>query len=196
MSDVTGVRGRVLPFEFQTQATPNWCGPGATRIALTALRAAVPLVEQVADQRELAVRLGAADAHGADLGIGTDEIDLIVAVLNVYLGREHYRAHRVVAPVEPALVDRLRRALVTGIDAGYPLIANVVSGWRPPGYPVDRDVRHYVTAVGYGGGGDSVVIADPAFGLDHDGWRLATPTYEVETGALAVWMASKGYACA
>jgi hypothetical protein len=185
---------RVLPYQFQTQATPNWCGPSATRIALTALAAAALLPGQVPDQRELAIRLGAAAPDGTDTGEGTDEIDLIVGALNAFLRAPRYRVQRVAAPVDGAAGHRIRADLVRNIDAGYPLIANVVSGWRPSGYPRDRTVRHYVAVVGYTGGGRAAVIADPAFGLDGDGWGLPAATYEVTTDGLAAWTASKGYA--
>lgn len=196
MSETIGLpdrSSRTLPYQFQTQASSSWCGPSATRIALTALRAA-GLVRAVPEQQELAVALGAADSCGVDLGIGTDEIDLIADVLNGYLGAARYRVERVVAPVSPAVSELLRRDLVHDIDSGYPLIANVVSGWRPWGYPSGRTVRHYVTVVGYVRGGEAAVVADPAFGLAAEGWRLPSATYGVAIDDLTAWITSKGYA--
>jgi hypothetical protein len=80
------------------------------------------------------------------------------------------------------------------IDAGYPIVANVVSGWRPPGYP-GGTIYHYVAVIGYDQSGDRVLIADPAGdGAAGTSWSNVPRTYWISTYDLGTWIGGKGYA--
>src|SRR4051812_338597 len=169
---------RYLPrWEWQQQETGFWCAPASTRIALSA-RGIVP------SQGELARALGTTSS-------GTDNIGLVVNVLNRYGAGPYVRRDMPGPQVTPAQQQLLRNDLVTTINRGYALVANVVSGWRPPGYPPGR-IQHYIAVVGYTDHGAFAVIADPAAG--RGGFRNLPTQYAVPTAQLAAWIASKGYA--
>ncbi|MFE7618971.1 C39 family peptidase [Streptomyces sp. NPDC057496] len=176
--DVPGTRLRVdgvrtasahtLQVDYQVQQTGYWCGPAATRIALSA-RIAPP------SQGDLAWQLGTTEA-------GTDHIGQVTGVLNANLGTGWYETKEM--PNDPptqAQRDLLWRDIVLDIDNNYPLVANIVAppGNQPPGYPSDQTIYHYFTVIGYDDANRTVLIADPAsFGGNQIYWlsfdQLAT----------------------
>ncbi|NEC46643.1 C39 family peptidase [Streptomyces sp. SID8016] len=160
--------GRWLEIDYQVQQTGYWCGPAATRIALSA-RTAAPT------QGELAAQLGTTEA-------GTDHIGQITRVLNARLGGGWYETKEM--PNDPptqAQRDLLWHDIVFDVDRGYPLVANIVAppGNQPPGYPPGQTIYHYFTVFGYDAVDRTVLIADPAsFGGNQIYWlsfdQLAT----------------------
>lgn len=175
--DATRARAsRTLEVDYQVQETGYWCGPAATRIALSA-RTAPP------SQAELAAQLG---THKG----GTDHISQITGVLNAHLGTRWYATKEM--PDDPPTreqKDLLWSDIVFGIDSGYPLVTNIVAppGNQPPGYPKDRTVYHYFTVIGYDDASETVLIADPASFGGHQ-------VYWLSFDQLATLIPPKGYA--
>jgi hypothetical protein len=158
---------KVLDIDYQVQSTGYWCGPAATRIALSA-RIAPP------SQSALASELGTTTD-------GTDWIGQITAVLNNRLGTNRYRTTEM--PNDPPTQsqrDKLWADIVFSIDNNYPVVANIVAPPtnHPPGYP-DRTIYHYFAVIGYNPATAQVYIADSAnFGGNQLYWlsfdQLAT----------------------
>ncbi|MCX4967872.1 C39 family peptidase [Streptomyces sp. NPDC079020] len=164
-----------LQIDYQVQETGYWCGPAATRIALSA-RTAPPA------QGELARQLGTTEA-------GTDHIGQVTGVLNANLGGGWYETKEM--PNDPptqAQRDLLWSDIVFDIDRNYPLVANIVAppGNQPPGYPSDQTIYHYFTVFGYDEVDRTVLIADPAsFGGNQIYW--------ISFDQLATLIPPKGY---
>ncbi|WP_329171407.1 C39 family peptidase [Streptomyces sp. NBC_01477] len=140
-----------LQVDYQVQETGYWCGPAATRIALSA-RIAPPSQSVLADE------LGTTED-------GTDWIGQVTEVLNSDLGGGWYESKEM--PDDPptqAQRNLLWSDVVFDIDRNYPLVANIVAppGNQPPGYPSDRTIYHYFTVIGYDDANSTVLIADPA----------------------------------
>ncbi|MGW5734995.1 MULTISPECIES: C39 family peptidase [Streptomyces] len=176
---VDGARTRsahTLQVDYQVQETGYWCGPAATRIALSA-RIAPP------GQGALAAQLGTTEA-------GTDHISQVTGVLNANLGTGWYETKEM--PNDPptqAQKDLLWNDVVLDIDNNYPLVTNIVAppGNQPPGYPSDQTIYHYFTVIGYDDANRTVLIADPAsFGGNQIYW--------LSFDQLATLIPPKGYA--
>lgn len=170
----------VLNLSWQGQQRYYWCGPASTRMALSTRMANPP------SQDALAAALGTTVN-------GTDHVGLVRTALNRYLGTTWYETKLMNDPPSKAQRDLLKRDILLNLGKGYPLVANVVSGWRPPGYP-GGTIYHYVTVVGYDQGGDRVLIADPA-GTCAGGstWCSVPRTYWISTADLGTWIGGKGY---
>jgi hypothetical protein len=124
---------------------------------------------------------------------GTDDISLVRNALNHYLGTTWYEAKYLPDPPSQAERDLLKQDIVYDLSRGWPLVANVVSGWRPPGYP-GGTIYHYVAIVGYDQGGDLVLIADPAGdGAGGSSWTNVPRTYWISVYDLGTWIGGKGY---
>lgn len=149
-----------LEVDYQVQETGYWCGPAATRIALSA-RIGPP------SQANLAGQLGTHEG-------GTDHISQVTNVLNANLGTGWYETKEM--PNDPptqAQKDLLWRDIVLDIDNNYPLVTNIVAppGNQPPGYPPNQTIYHYFTVIGYDDANRTVLIADPAsFGGNQIYW--------------------------
>ncbi|MER6987582.1 C39 family peptidase [Saccharopolyspora hirsuta] len=166
-----------LDLDYQAQQTSYWCGPTATRIALSAKTDALP------DQAALAVALGTTEN-------GTDTIHQVVDGLNKQLGgAAHYEARDWSdKQLTPELTDQLWSDIVRNINEGKAMVANIVAapGNQPPGYPSDQTIYHYVTIAGYDEANRTVHIADPArFSGIEDYW--------LDLDQLASLIKPKGY---
>jgi hypothetical protein len=142
---------KTLEVDYQVQETGYWCGPAATRIALSA-RMAPP------SQADLAAQLGTTEN-------GTDDIRQVTDVLNANLGGSDYESKYMPDdPPSQEQKDVLWQDIVGDIDGGLPLVTNIVAppGNQPPGYPPDQTIYHYFTVIGYDDANKSVLIADPA----------------------------------
>ncbi|MFC9942066.1 C39 family peptidase [Streptomyces pratensis] len=164
-----------LQIDYQVQETGYWCGPAATRIALSA-RIAPP------SQGDLAWQLGTTQA-------GTDHIGQVTGVLNSNLGGGWYETKEM--PNDPPTQgqrDLLWHDIVFDIDRNYPLVANIVAppGNQPPGYPSDQTIYHYFTVFGYDEVDRTVLIADPA---SFSGNQI----YWISFDQLATLIPPKGY---
>ncbi len=171
---------KTLPFTWQGQQTYYYCGPASTRMALSA-RISPP------SQDSIAGRLGTTTN-------GTDDISNVVGAMNSILGTTWYERKPVSDPPTQAQRDLLKQDIVYDIDRGYAIVANVVSGWRPPGYP-SGTIYHYVAVVGYTADGANAVIADPAgAGAGGSGWVNVPKSYTISTQDLGTWIGLKAYA--
>jgi hypothetical protein len=164
-SDV-GVQGEhVLSVDYQVQQTGYWCGPAATRIALSARGI-------YRTQSQLAAELGTTTN-------GTDWIGQVTRVLSGYVGWYETKEMPNDPPTQ-AQRDLLWRDVVLNINNNYPIVANIVApaNNHPPGYP-NYTIYHYFTVIGYNDANMTVKIADPAsFGGNQLYWltfnQLAT----------------------
>lgn len=166
----------VLNVQYQVQETGYWCGPAATRIALSARTGNVP------SQADLAAQLGTTTN-------GTDWVGQVTGVLNQDLGTSYYETKEM--PNDPptqAQRDLLWNDIVLDIDNGYAIVANIVApaNNHPPGYP-DYTIYHYFTVIGYDSSDRTVKIADPA---NFGGNQL----YWLSFDQLATLIPPKGYA--
>jgi peptidase C39-like protein len=164
---------RTLSIDFQYQQTGYWCGPAATRIALSA-RISPP------SQQELANQLGTTTN-------GTDWIGQVTGVLNNRLNTGYYETKEM--PNDPptqAQRDLLWYDIQYDIDRGYAIVANIVApaGNHPPGYP-NYTIWHYFTVIGYDTSDSTVLIADPA--------GFGPATYWLTFNQLATLIPPKGY---
>jgi hypothetical protein len=142
---------KVLDHDYQVQETGYWCGPAATRIALS-VRMSPPNQQTLANQLGTTVN-------------GTDWIGQITQVLNNRLGGQYYETTEM--PNDPptaAQRDELWRDVRFSIDADFPIVANIVAppGNQPPGYPANQTIYHYFAVVGYNTDKREVFIADSA----------------------------------
>ncbi|MFI5289674.1 MAG: C39 family peptidase [Polyangia bacterium] len=179
---------KVLPFVWQGENDYYMCGPSAARMALSSRISNLP------SQSALANYMGTTTN-------GTDDIGLVRGALNHYFGITSYQENDIPGD-SPTTAEQaaLKKALVASIDAGYAMVANVVSGWRPPSYPPGT-IYHYVAVIGYDASGDQALIADPAAtgcgngmcGNPASDWYGVPKSYWIATSDLGVWIAEKGY---
>ncbi|WBQ07719.1 C39 family peptidase [Kribbella sp. CA-293567] len=170
----TKTQGQVtLAIDFQYQETGYWCGPAATRIALSA-RIAAP------SQAHLAADLGTTTN-------GTDWIGQVTRELNAHIGGSYYETKEM--PNDPPTQSQrnlLWSDIVYDIDRNYPIVANIVApaGNHPPGYP-NYTIWHYFTVIGYNSNDMTVLIADPA--------GFGPAQYWLTFNQLATLIPPKGY---
>ena len=165
---------KTLNIDFQYQQTGYWCGPAATRIALSA-RIFPPSQQQLANELPTTTN-------------GTDWIGQVTRVLNNHLGTGWYETKEM--PNDPptqAQRDLLWRDVVLDINNNYPIVANIVApaSNHPPGYP-NYTIYHYFTVIGYDDSDQTVLIADPA-------GFAPTATYWLTFNQLATLIPPKGY---
>ncbi|GAB3835458.1 C39 family peptidase [Kribbella italica] len=165
---------KTLQVDFQYQETGYWCGPAATRIALSA-RIAAPSQQQLANELPTTTN-------------GTDWIGQVTRVLNNHLGTGWYETKEM--PNDPPTQgqrDLLWNDIVLDIDNNYPIVANIVApaSNHPPGYP-NYTIYHYFTVIGYDSADMTVLIADPA-------GFAPTATYWLTFNQLATLIPPKGY---
>jgi hypothetical protein len=167
-------KDKALGYDFELQPNFYYCGPAATRIALTALG-------QQHSFDQLAGELGTT----VD---GTNSAFDVARVLNANLGGNVYHAVEIPGQsATPAQVSELQHEAVAAITSNHPIVGNVagtatdLSGGQHS-YP-----GHYLAIVGYGENGTTVKIADPA-DTNGDG------SYWMSTVDAANWMATHGYA--
>lgn len=179
---------KVLDFVWQGESDYYMCGPSAARMALSSRLKTLPTQTQLADYMGTTTN-------------GTDYVGLVKGALNHYLSITTYDETDLPDdPPSAAQQDALQKHLVASIDAGYALVANVVSGWRPPFYP-QGTIYHYVAVVGYDQSGGKVLIADPAAtgcgngmcGNPSSEWYQTPKSYWIDTSDLGVWITPKGY---
>jgi hypothetical protein len=174
---------KVLPYTWVGQVNGYYCGPASTRMALDIQLASPP------SQQELAAFLPTKPSGG------TAHIGLPVKALNKWLSPPTpYRTRPMDLTPTQAQRDLLKRDILERINDGYAIVANVLCGWRPEGYPSGL-IGHYVTIVGYDKSGDSVLIADPAgAGAAGPAWKNVHKTYWITLEQLGTWIGGKGYA--
>ncbi|MDI2031436.1 C39 family peptidase [Saccharopolyspora sp. TS4A08] len=152
-----------LPVNYEAQVTGYWCGPAATRIAMSSKTGELP------SQTELAGLLGTTEN-------GTDHVGQVADGLNKLLGptgTQYVAKDLSSRQVSPEMKKELWDDTVRNIDGGKAMVANIVAppGNQPPGYPSSQTIYHYVSIVGYDAEKNNVQIADPAnFGGNKEYW--------------------------
>ncbi|MEO3745376.1 C39 family peptidase [Plantactinospora sp. B5E13] len=163
-----------LTVDYQAQPNFYYCGPAATRIALSAHGPAP-------SQDEIANRLGTTVN-------GTDSAEDTTRVLNSVGGTDFYRTRPIPQQVAtPAEMDRLQADVTRAVATDHPVVVNVIgTATDTAGVPHSYDGGHYLTVVGYRDDGRTVKIADPA---NVNG----ASSYWMSTINLANWAATRGY---
>nr|BFE59984.1 hypothetical protein GCM10020063_045100 [Dactylosporangium thailandense] len=165
-----------LAYDFQLQPNFYYCGPAATRIALTAAGHAIT-------QDRAASMLGTT-TNGTNSALDTTR------VLNSVIGdgRTVYRTREIPAyPATSAQAKQLQADVVSTISSGRAVVANIAGHLTDnAGVYHSYEGGHYLTVVGYQDGGSTVKIADPA-NPRGDG------TYWVSVPKLADWISQRGY---
>jgi hypothetical protein len=165
---------RVASYVGALQPNGWYCGPAATRIALSSQG-----------------RLPSFDDLAKDLGTtmaGTDSIYDVTRVLNYNYGYERYRS----VPIgnRKATGDQvkaLRSDIVKSINLGDPVVANVAGTvYDTIGEVHSYPGGHYLDITGYTEGGELISITDPAD-------AIGSNEYQVPIGVLADWIATRGY---
>ncbi|MGK5737997.1 C39 family peptidase [Micromonospora sp. URMC 103] len=163
---------RQVGVEYQAQPNFFYCGPAATRIALSAQGKAL-------SQDEVAALLGTTEA-------GTPSALDTTRVLNELTGGKYKTTEIRDSVAKPEQVEQLRANVTAALDAGRPVVANVKgTAVDANGNPHSYEGGHYLTLVGYRDGGDSIQIADPADPTDGEYW--------MPLGKVANWIAERGY---
>ncbi len=156
---------------------PNgwYCGPAATRIALSA-SGHTPSFD------DLAKDLGTTMA-------GTNSIYDIERVLNYNHGHERYHSVELSRRTPTAnQIKRLRTHVVASVNMGDPVVANIAGTVSDTiGEVHSYPGGHYVTITGYTEGGNLITVTDPAD-------RLGSNEYQVPVERMAEWIANRGYA--
>jgi hypothetical protein len=157
-------------YTLQAQANDWYCGPAATRTALTSWG-------KTYSQSTLAADLGTTTD-------GTNSAADVTRVLNKLTGTGYYATKWIsgynATSAQKAL---LKSDVVFDISRGHAIVANVL-GNANGAAPYDYSDGHYLTIVGYRDSGAVSVIADPAYG-GH--------VYSMNTSDVANWIAERGY---
>ncbi|MEV7329460.1 C39 family peptidase [Micromonospora sp. NPDC093244] len=163
---------RILGIDYQAQPNFYYCGPAATRIALSAQGKAV-------SQDDVARLLGTTEA-------GTASALDTTRVLNELTGGGYRTTEIRDAVARPDQVEQLRRDVLAAVDAGRPVVANIKGTTvDTDGNPHSYEGGHYLTLVGYRDGGDTIRVADPA--------DPALGEYWMTLPKVANWIAERGY---
>lgn len=167
--------------QIQGQHTSYYCGPAATRIALS-VRGSYP------SQESLANSLGTTTN-------GTNSSWNIRATLNATLGTSYYDAKFGSDYTSEGWANLLRSDILFDINRGWALVVNVsggastTSGWRS--YPGG----HYVAVLGYDQSGGRALVADTGYnGGLYDAQGYYYGVYWINTTELARWSKYRGYA--
>ncbi|WP_253838560.1 C39 family peptidase [Actinokineospora globicatena] len=162
---------KYLNYSGQKQINGYYCGPAATRVALSVRLINVPT------QDSLAYSLGTTVN-------GTDHIGLVTTVLRNYVGGWYESKWIGGSYAAQWQIDLLVADVRLNINNAFPIVANVVgTATDTNGGSHSYSGGHYLTVVGYEQGGNISVIYDPAQGVQ----------YRMETRSLAHWIAGRGY---
>ncbi|MEH0969769.1 C39 family peptidase [Micromonospora sp. CPCC 205546] len=164
---------RELGVRYEAQPNFYYCGPAATRNALSVQGKNI-------DVDAMAKQMGTTEA-------GTNSINDITPVLNKESGKDAYQSVELRdAKADDAQTDKLRADIVTAVDEGHAVVANIA------GTAIDTDGTthsfeggHYISVVGYRDNGDTVTIADSA--------DPTQASYRMSVDNLADWIATRGY---
>ncbi|WP_018254495.1 C39 family peptidase [Salinispora mooreana] len=170
-TDGRSVAGLLVTVDYQAQPNFYYCGPAATRMALSALGRLLP-------QDEVAQRLGTTQA-------GTDSAQDVTRVLNELTGDAYRTTDIPDTTAKPDEVYQLREDIQHALAQGRAVVANVRGTTvDTDGTPHSYEGGHYLTLVGYRAEGDLLRVADPA-----------APKREYWMGVpkVANWIAERGY---
>jgi Peptidase_C39 like family len=163
-----------LYYQYGVQTTGWYCGPAATRMALTA-RGLYPSQDALAGQLGTTIN-------------GTNSSADIARVLNAMTRTSVYQVTSIpTKTVSKRQVEKLRADVVDAISQGYPVVMNTAgSGTDVNGNTYSFPGGHYIVVVGYQYNGTRVKIADSA--------NPNAASYWINTSNLAEWAGTRGYA--
>jgi peptidase C39-like protein len=168
---ITPPAGKQLDVNGALQPNGYYCGPAASRIALSA-HGTPPTFDALAQD------MGTTTA-------GTQSIDDITRVLNQH--DNGYESVKLDQAVTPEQTETLRHDVVDAINDGDPVVANIVGQVHDTSGDLHRYAGgHYLTITGYDDDGRTVTITDPAD-------RKGDNTYQLSIDDMAGWMATRGY---
>ncbi|WP_328852119.1 C39 family peptidase [Micromonospora globbae] len=164
---------RELNVRYEAQPNFYYCGPAATRNALSVQGKDINV-------DAMAKEMGTTEA-------GTNSINDITPVLNKETGKNVYRSVEIsTKQADDKQTDKLRTDIVDTVDDGRAVVANIA------GTAVDTDGNthsfeggHYISVIGYRDGGKTVTIADSA--------DPTMASYRMSVDNLADWIATRGY---
>ncbi|SBT45865.1 Peptidase_C39 like family protein [Micromonospora auratinigra] len=171
-TDRKGHGERELKVDYEAQPNFYYCGPAATRNALSVLGKNIDV-----------------DAMAKEMGTtenGTNSINDITPVLNKETGK-HYRSVEIKdSKADDKQTERLRTDIVRTIDDGRAVVANIAGTTTDTdGTTHSFEGGHYISVVGYQDNGHTVTIADSA--------NPDTASYRITVDNLADWIATRGY---
>ncbi|WP_433532134.1 C39 family peptidase [Micromonospora sp. CA-263727] len=164
---------RELNVRYEAQPNYYYCGPAATRNALSVQGKDINV-------DTMAKEMGTTEA-------GTNSINDITPVLNKETGKDVYRSVEITAAKADAKqVDKLREDIVRTVDDGRAVVANIAGTTTDTdGTTHSFEGGHYISVVGYRDGGKTVTIADSA--------NPDQASYRMSVDNLANWIATRGY---
>ncbi|WP_346534011.1 C39 family peptidase [Micromonospora sp. DPT] len=164
---------RELNVRYQAQPNFYYCGPAATRNALSVQGKNI-------DVDAMAKEMGTTEA-------GTNSINDITPVLNKETGKKVYRSVEIRdSKADRKQTDKLRTDIVATIDDGRAVVANIAGTTTDTdGTTHSFEGGHYISVVGYTDGGKTVTIADSA--------NPDQASYRISVDNLADWIATRGY---
>ncbi|MEU9742066.1 C39 family peptidase [Micromonospora chersina] len=171
-ADRKGHGERELDVRYEAQPNFYYCGPAATRNALSVLGKNIDV-----------------DAMAKEMGTtenGTNSINDITPVLNKETGK-HYRSVEIKdGKADDKQTDTLRADIVRTVDDGRAVVANIAGTTTDiDGNTHSFEGGHYISVVGYRDGGKTVTIADSA--------DPNMASYRISVDNLADWIATRGY---
>ncbi|WP_446209633.1 C39 family peptidase [Micromonospora sp. IBSANI012] len=167
---------RELNVRYQAQPNFYYCGPAATRNALSVQGKNIDV-----------------DAMAKEMGTtedGTNSINDITPVLNKETGKKVYRSVEIRDnKADRKQTDKLRTDIVRTIDDGRAVVANIAGTTTDTdGTTHSFEGGHYISVVGYTDNGKTVTIADSA--------NPDQASYRISVDNLADWIATRGYSAA
>ncbi|WP_433311872.1 C39 family peptidase [Micromonospora chersina] len=171
-TDRKGHGERELDVRYEAQPNFYYCGPAATRNALSVLGKNIDV-----------------DAMAKEMGTtenGTNSINDITPVLNKETGK-HYRSVEIKdGKADDKQTDTLRADIVRTVDDGRAVVANIAgTATDTDGNTHSFEGGHYISVVGYQDDGKTVTIADSA--------DPNMASYRISVDNLADWIATRGY---
>ncbi|MEH1055323.1 C39 family peptidase [Micromonospora sp. CPCC 206171] len=165
---------RELTMRYEAQPNFYYCGPAATRNALSVQGKNI-------DVDAMAKEMGTTEA-------GTNSINDITPVLNKETGKKVYRSVEIRDnSADRKQTEKLRADVVRTIDDGRAVVANIAgTATDTDGLTHSFEGGHYISVIGYRDGGDVVTIADSA--------NADQMSYRMSVDNLADWIATRGYA--
>ncbi|MEU6208271.1 C39 family peptidase [Micromonospora musae] len=172
-SDRKGHSERELNVRYEAQPNFYYCGPAATRNALSV------------QGKDINV-----DAMAKEMGTtenGTNSINDITPVLNKETGKNAYHSVEISNPTaDDKQTDKLRDDIVRTVDDGHAVVANIAgTSTDTDGNTHSYEGGHYISVIGYRDGGKVVTIADSA--------DPNMASYRISVEHLADWIATRGY---
>ena len=165
---------RELGVRYEAQPNFYYCGPAATRNALSVQGKNINV-------DDMAKEMGTTEN-------GTNSINDITPVLNKETGKANaYHSVEISNPTADAKqTDTLRTDIVRTVDDGRAVVANIAGTTTDTDGTVHSfEGGHYISVVGYRDNGNTVKIADSA--------DPNMASYWISVEHLADWIATRGY---